>query len=77
MKRELHHTKLLAKKTRQLSRLESTNASYPPLDNMQITQIKEFISDAPKNEGDIHISVINNRKNANVIPHNTSNTMTQ
>lgn len=38
------------------------------VNNLQITHIKYFAADAPENQGEIHISVDNNRKNNTVIP---------
>ena len=36
--------------------------------NMQIIQIKQFTNDVPKNQGESHISIMNNRKKNTVIP---------
>ena len=35
---------------------------------MQIIQIKQFTNDVPKNQGESHIGITNNRKNNTVIP---------
>lgn len=66
--RVTHHAEVTGKKD-QTTMVKSANMSYPSSwTTLQITHIKQFTNEAPKNQGEIHIGVSNNRKNNTVTP---------
>lgn len=69
IKKESHHSEVTGKKKASGNRGEKPKGKLSILvNNLQITHIKYFAADAPENQGEIHISVDNNRKNNTVIP---------